>query len=99
MISALWYILGFAMERRRYRQRWMCIAPDSTTKGWGSPLTIAPGQRERYLVGHRVLTFLAEVHVRVCPSGTSVGESHGSGRVPCAGSSFIVERRSRSMGA
>ena len=57
---------------------------------------IVPRQKERFLFGRRVLTFSAEVRVRECPSGTSVGVSHGSGHVPYAMSFFIVERKRRS---
>jgi hypothetical protein len=60
---------------------------------------ITPGQKERFLFGGRVLMFPVEVHVRECPSGTSVGVSHGSGRNLSAVSSFNVEMRRRNQGA
>ena len=77
----------------------MCRALDPTTKGWVSHPIIDPGQKERVLLGHKVLIFQAEVQVMVSPSGMSLGVSHGSGRAPSVRSSFIVKRRRRSHGA
>jgi hypothetical protein len=59
----------------------------------GSPPIIAPGQKERFLFGLKVLAFPAEVQVRVSRSETTVGMSDGNGRAPSAGSFFTVERR------
>ena len=73
------------MERRRFWQRCACLAPEPTRNGWGSPSIIAPGQKERFLFGPRVLVFPAESQVRVSLFGTSVSVCQGSGRLPRRG--------------
>ncbi len=60
---------------------------------------LAPGQKERFLFGLRVLVFPAESHVRVLPFGIKEGVIHGSGRAPSLGSSFAKESSRLNQGA
>ena len=86
------------MERRRLWQR-LCLAPEPTAKGRGSPSMIAPGQKERFLFVRRVLVLPEENQVRVTPLGIREGVSHRSGRVPSLDSSLTQETSLRSHGA
>jgi len=60
---------------------------------------MAPGQKERFLFGRRVVVYPAESQVRVPPSGIKEGVSNGSGRVPSLGSSFAQGSSRLSQGA
>jgi hypothetical protein len=60
---------------------------------------IAPGQKERFFFGPKVLVFPAESQVRVGPSRTKEGVRNGSGRAPSEESSFEEERRRRNQGS
>jgi hypothetical protein len=56
---------------------------------------MAPGQKERFLFGLRVLVFPVDSQVRVVPLGIKEGVSHSNGRAPSFESSFAEERRRR----
>ena len=58
------------------------------------------GEREKVLFVRRVLEFPAKSQVMETPYGIKEGASHGSGRAPSLGSSFVQESSSRlSQGA
>ena len=92
-------VISISSSERFATKGWGSMALDPTAKGWSSPSIIVPGHKERFLFGLKVLANPAEVQVRVSPSGTRMGVSHGSGRAPSAGFPFIVERRRRNQGA
>ena len=70
---ALWYTLGFAMERRIDWHKRELSAPAPTTNGWAAPSMIAIGQNEIFLFGRSVLMLPNEVLVRVEFSPTRDG--------------------------
>ena len=77
--SAMWNTLGFAMEMRREVQSGDLISPALTTKGYGVPAMIAPGQNERVLLWPIACALPDEDHVIVPSAEVKEGVSQGSG--------------------
>ena len=78
--SALWNIMGHAIDSVIEEQSGEVTSPAATTKGWGVPSIIAPGQNERVMMYLTERTLPKEVQAILPPSLTREGVSHGRGR-------------------
>jgi hypothetical protein len=84
--NALWNPPGHAIEILRDEQSGEVTSPAPTTKCYGTPLMIAPGQNERVMLCSMERTLPDEDHEIVPSFRVRERVSLGSGRCPSAGS-------------
>ena len=97
--SAVGNTLGHARESVIEVQSGEVTSPAATTKGWGCPLIIAPGQNDRVPLCLMRRMLPEETQATFSPSIAREGVSHGRGQKPSAVSIGECWRRRASQGA